>query len=225
MARKIKTEQEKAKSKKKVIIISLIVVLLVIIGVGVGIVLMNKEGTKTIVEVKELDNLGDYNYKLTDRDSDYFKSEFEVLKKIVNSKEIDEEAYVTQVARMFIIDLYTMSTKVNKYDIGGLEYYHDTKKNMYEQKVMDTLYSTMLDDTYGDRTQVLPEIKSVETVSTEKTTYMLGETEVEGYLVKLKMTYVSDMGYDTEASLVVCKEEGIRWSVVDFQPTLSPEYE
>lgn len=225
MARKIKTEQEKAKSKKKVIIISLILVLLVIIGVGVGIVLMNKDDTKTIVEIKELDNLGDYNYKLTDRDSDYFKSEFEVLKKIVNSKEIDEEAYVTQVARMFIIDLYTMSTKVNKYDIGGLEYYHDTKKNMYEQKVMDTLYSTMLDDTYGDRTQVLPEIKSVETVSTEKTSYMLGETEVEGYLVKLKMTYVSDMGYDTEASLVVCKEEGIRWSVVDFQPTLSPEYE
>lgn len=225
MARKIKTEQEKAKSKKKVIIISLIVVLLVIIGVGVGIVLMNKDDTKTIVEIKELDNLGDYNYKLTDRDSDYFKSEFEVLKKIVNSKEVDEEAYVTQVARMFIIDLYTMSTKVNKYDIGGLEYYHDTKKNMYEQKVMDTLYSTLLDDTYGDRTQVLPEIKSVETVSTEKTTYRLGETEVEGYLVKLKMTYVSDMGYDTEASLVVCKEEGIRWSVVDFQPTLSPEYE
>ena len=225
MARKIKTEQEKAKSKKKVIIISLIVVLLVIIGVGVGIVLMNKDDAKTIVEIKELDNLGDYNYKLTDRDSDYFKSEFEVLKKIVNSKEVDEEAYVTQVARMFIIDLYTMSTKVNKYDIGGLEYYHDTKKNMYEQKVMDTLYSTLLDDTYGDRTQVLPEIKGVETVSTEKTTYMLGETEVEGYLVKLKMTYVSDMGYDTEASLVVCKEEGIRWGVVDFQPTLSPEYE
>lgn len=225
MARKIKTEQEKARSKKKAIIISLIVVLLVIIGVGVGIVLMNKEDTKTIVEVKELDNLGDYNYKLTDRDSDYFKSEFEVLKKIVNSKEVDEEAYVTQVARMFIIDLYTMSTKVNKYDIGGLEYYHDTKKDMYEQKVMDTLYSTMLDDTYGDRTQALPEIKSVETVSTEKTTYMLGETEVEGYLVKLTMTYVTDMGYDTEASLVVCKEEGIRWSVVDFQPTLNPEYE
>ena len=225
MARKVKTEQEKTKSKKKILIISLIVILIVVIAVGVGILVTNKDEKKTIVEVKELDNLGDYNYKLTDRDSKYFKSEFEELKKIVNSKEIDEEKYVTQVARMFVIDLYTMSTKVNKYDIGGLEYYHNTKKDMYEQKVMDTLYSTLLDDTYGDRTQALPEVKSVETVSTERTKYKLGETEVDGYLVKLKMTYVSNMGYDTEASLVICKEEGLRWSVVDFQPTLNPEYE
>lgn len=224
MARKIKTERDKAKAKKKKIIISLIIVLLLIIGGGVGFVLLNKDDDKTVVEVKELDNLGDYNYKLTDRDSDYFKSEFEALKKIVNSKEIDEEAYVTQVARMFVIDLYTLNTKVNKYDIGGLEYYHNTKKDMYEQKVMDTLYSTILDDTYGDRKQELPEIKNVETISIEKTTYELGETEVDGYLVKLNMSYVSDMGYDTEASLVVCKEEGLRWSVVDFQPTLSPKY-
>lgn len=225
MARKIKTEQERLKAKKKKTIISLLIVLLVIIGVVGGFILLNKDDDKTLVEVKELDNLGDYNYKLTDRDSDYFKSEFEVLKKIVNSKEIDEEAYATQVARMFVIDLYTLSTKVNKYDIGGLEYYYNIKKDMYEQKVMDTLYSTILDDTYGDRKQELPEIKNVETISTEKTTYMLGETEVDGYLVKLNMNYTSDMGYDNEASLVVCKEEGLRWSVVDFQPTLSPEYE
>ena len=225
MARKLKTEQEKTKSKKKILIISLVVILIAVIAVGVGILVTNKDEKKSIVEVKELDNLGDYNYKLTDRDSKYFKSEFEELKKIVNSKEIDEEKYVTQVARMFVIDLYTMSTKVNKYDIGGLEYYHNTKKDMYEQKVMDTLYSTLLDDTYGDRTQALPEVKSVENMSTEKIKYNLGETVVDGYLVKLKMTYVSNMGYDTEASLVICKEEGIRWSVVDFQPTLNPEYE
>ena len=224
MARKIMTEQEKAKSKRRILIVSLVLVLLAIIGVVVAIFMFTKEEPKTMVEIKELDNLGDYGYKLTDRDSDYFKSEFEILKGIVNSKEVDEEKYVTQVARMFIIDLYTMSTKVNKYDIGGIEYYHNTKKDMHEQKTMDTLYSTLLDDTYGDREQVLPEIKNVETVSIEKTKYMLGETEVDGYLVKLKMTYVSEMGYDKEGSLVVCKENGKRWSVVDYQPTLNPSY-
>lgn len=224
MARKVKTEQDKAKKKKRILIIAIIVVLIAIVAVGLGLLFNKKEEPKSAVEVKELDKLGDYDYKLTDRDSKYFKSEFEELKKIVNAKEVDEEKYVTQVARMFVIDLYTLSTKVNKYDIGGLEYYHDTKKNMFEQKVMDTLYSTLLDDTYGDRKQTLPEIKSVETVSTEKTKYKLGEKEVDGYLVKLKMTYVSDMGYDTEASVVVCKENGIRWGVVDFQPTLKPKY-
>ncbi len=226
MVRKIKTEQEKKKSKKKVIIIvSVIVALLVVIGLIVGFVLTRDNGDKTIVEIKELDNLGDYKYKLTDKDSKYFKSEFEVLKKILNSSEVDEEKYVNQVAKMFVIDLYTMSTKVNKYDIGGLEYYHDTKKDMYEQKVMDTLYSTMQDDTYGDRNQVLPEVTNVEIVSTEKTKYLMGEAPTDGYLVKLKITYASDLGYDDEASLVICNEKGKRWSVVDFQPTLSPVYE
>ena len=225
MARKIKTEQDKAKSKKKKIIVIVLVVLLLIASLSVFIFMNTRETPKNVIEVKELDNLSDYNYKLTDRDSKYFKSEFEKLKKIVNSKEINEEEYVIQVARMFVIDLYTMSTKVNKYDIGGLEYYYVTKKDMFEQKVMDTLYSTMLDDTYGDRKQVLPEIKDVETISDEKIEYLMGEEKVEGYLVKLKMTYVDDLGYDTEASVVICKEDGVRWSVVDFQPTLTPEYE
>lgn len=225
MARKIKTEQEKKKTKRVVLIVSLILVLLAIVGVVIGILHLNKEEPKNIVEIKELDNLSDYNYKLTDKDSEYYKSEFEVLKEIVNASEIDEEKYATQVARMFVIDLYTLSTKVNKYDIGGIEYYHDTKKSMFEQKVMDTLYSTMLDDTYGDREQVLPEVKEVETVSVEKTKYLMGEEAVDGYLVKLNITYVSDMGYDTKASVVVCKEAGVRWSVVDFQPTFTPKYE
>ena len=137
---------------------------------------------------------------------------------------VDEEKYATQVARMFTIDLYTLSTKVNKYDVGGIEYYHITKKDMFSKKVIDTLYSSLLDDTYGDRDQDLPEIKSVETVSTEKTTYKLGEEEVPAYLVKLNLTYEEELGYDNSASVIVCKEDSVRLSVVDFQPTLNPTY-
>ena len=226
MARTIQTEQVKKKNIGKKVLLALLVILL--IG-GAGFLIWNivnkKEQPKTVVEIKELDNLEEYKYALTDKDSKYFKSEYEVLKEILTSDSIDEEKYVTQVAKMFTIDLYTLSTKVNKYDIGGLEYYYVTKKDMFEQKVMDTLYSTLLDDTYGDRKQVLPEVTNLETVSTEKTTYLLGEEEVDAYLVKLKITYATDLGYDEEASIVVCKEEGIRWSVVDFQPTLNPKYE
>jgi ABC-type Na+ efflux pump permease subunit len=224
MARKIKTEQQKKKSKRVLIIVLIVLVLLIIGGILVGTFVFGKDDNKTIVEIKELDNLSDYNYKLTDKDSEYFKKEFEELKKIVNESEVNEEKYATQVAKMFVIDLYTLSTKVNKYDIGGIEYYHSTKKEMFEQKAMDTLYSTLLDDTYGDREQVLPEIKGVEIVSVEKTKYLMGEQVVDGYLVKLNMSYVSDMGYDTKASVVVCKEEGVRWGVVDFQPTFTPKY-
>lgn len=222
MARKIKTEKNKKKSKKRVFIfLSLFVIILLAVGCWF---LFFREDSKNVVEVKELDNLVDYGYVLTDRDTKYYKKEFEELKKILNQDEVDEEKYVTQVAKMFTIDLYTISTKVNKYDVGGVEFYYNDKKEMFEQKVMDTIYSTLLDDTYGDRKQELPEVSNVEIASVEQITYLLGENEVEGYLVKVKISYSKNMGYDTEASLVVCKEEGIRWGIVDFQPTLNPKY-
>lgn len=225
MARKVKTEQDKKKSKIKIIIIFVVIILLGL-GIFFGYKYISKMNEpKKVVEVKELDNLKDYGYTLTDKDSKYFEKEYENLKKILTSGEVNEEEYAKQVAKMFTIDLYTLSTKINKYDVGGLEYYYVDKKDMFEKKVMDTLYSTLLDDTYGDREQVLPEVTNVEIVSNEKTTYLLDEDEVNGYLVKLKITYDSDMGYDDEASVVICKEDGIRWSVVDFQPTLEPEYE
>lgn len=224
MAKKEKVKSDGKKSNKKLI---LIVVISIIIGISSFVIwkfVFDKDAPKTVVQIKELDNLEEYNYTLTDKDTKYFESEYEILKDLLTKDEVDEEKYVTQVARMFTIDLYTMSTKVNKYDVGGIEYYYVTNKKMYEQKVIDTLYSSMLDDTYGDRKQELPEIKNIETISIEKINYMLGDKEVTGYLVKLEMEYVKDLGYDTEASLVVCKEEGIRWSVVDFQPTLKPVY-
>jgi len=229
MARKILTEKEKKKKRRKRLIVILFILL--VLG-GLGFVLYKyvyKAQHKTATEVKIVDSLDEYGYTLSDRDSDYYKSEFEKLKQILISSEVDEEAYATQVAKMFVIDLYTMSTKINKYDVGGNEFFYidedDNKKEMYEQKVMDTLYETMLDDTYSDREQDLPEVKEVIVNSTEKTTYKVGDEEKNGYLVKMTITYEEDMGYDDEASVVVVKEDSGRMSVVDFQPTLEPEYD
>ena len=223
MARKIRTEQEKKRSRKRALII--ILVLLVVISIGAALIIkVFKDDPKQVVKVNVLKQNDKYGYTLTDNDSDYFKDEFDKLIKIIDNDPVNEEEYATQVARMFTIDLFTMSTKINKYDIGGYEYYHSTKKDVFEKKVIYGLYETLLDNTYGDRNQELPEISNVETVSTEKTTYKLDTNEVDGYLVKLKMTYQKDLDYPEEASIVVCKEDNGRWSVVDFQPTLNPEY-
>ena len=220
MVKEIETKKDKKRRKFKKILV-VFGVLLLIGGFGFLIWKMLGKEPKMVVEIKELDNLKDYGYTLTDKDSKYFKEEYEELKKILTTDNVDEEKYAIQVARMFVIDLYSMDTKVNKYDVGGLEYFYVDKKDMYEQKVMDSLYSTMLDDTYGDRKQELPLVKEIETLSVEETDYELGENEVSGYKVQLKITYEKDLGYDDEATLIICKEEGIRWSVVDFQPTLN----
>jgi hypothetical protein len=164
------------------------------------------EPKKAAVETKVLDSLDDYGYSLSDKDSDAFKDEYNILKDILNEKKIDEEKYAEQVARMFVMDLYTISTKVNKLDIGGSEYFYIDKVSMFELKVMDTLYSNLLDNTYGDRTQELPTVSSVETISVEKGTYMVGAEEKEAYIVKVKWTYVKDMGYDSIGTVILCME-------------------
>ena len=216
MARVEKTEQQKKKSKIKTVLIVLAVIL-VIVGGGFAVykLVFDKE-EKVKQEIKEIDNLKDYGYTLTDNDSKYFKSEFEELKKIINGKEIDEETYVTQVAKMYAIDLYSLNTKVNKYDIGGLEYYHVNKKDMYELKVMDTLYSIVLDNTFGDRKQELPEVSGVEVLNVKESTYKLGDKKVDSYEVQLTLTYVKDMGYDKNVTVTLVKEnDSNRWSVVE----------
>lgn len=225
MARKIQTE--KSKKRKAFRTFLLIVIILGLLGVG-GFYgwkyLHKKPGQKVVQEVKILDSIDEYGYSISDRDSKYYQSEYDVLKKILLDKPVDNEKYATQVAKMFTIDLYTLSTKINKYDIGGNEFFISDKKEMFEQKVMDTMYSTMLDDTYGDRKQTLPEVKNVKVISTTKTTYKLGDKGVDAYLVKMEITYVEDYKYDTQASVVVVQENDIKWSVVDSQPTLNPKY-
>lgn len=224
MARKIMTEKDR--KKKKIRIIVTVVVFIALFAVG-GFCLwkfaLNKPAPKATT-VNVLDSISEYGYSLNDKDSKYFKSEYDELSKILKSDEIDEKEYATKVARLFVIDFYTLSTKINKYDVGGNEFFFEDKKAMLEQKAMDTMYSIVQDNTYGDRKQELPEVKNVETVSTEEQEYTLKEQKNSCYLVKLKMEYTKKLGYDDEASVVVCKENELRWSVVDVQPTLNPKY-
>lgn len=228
MARKVKTEKTKKRKFGAVILYILVVLLAVGVLGGTGYFvyksLAKDEPKKKVVENVVLDSLDEYGYSLSDNDTDLFKGEYNILKDILNADEINEKDFATQVAKLFVIDLYTMTTKANKLDVGGSEYFYITKVSMFEKKAMDTLYANLLDNTYGDRKQELPEVNGVEVVSTEPMKYSVDGNVKDGYLVKLKWTYAVDMGYDTQGSVVLCKEDGIRMSVVDYQPTFSPKY-
>lgn len=243
--RKIKTK------KNKSLKIVLIIIILLAIGVGCyfGYGYYKSLHTKKKITVKVLDSIEEYGYSIKDRDSELFKKEYEELKNILNEKVIDEKKYSEQVAKMFVIDLYTINSKVNKYDVGGRDYFYNTKVDMFDSKVMDTLYSNVQDDTYGDRKQELPVVKSIELKSTSEDSYIFIDNVivddvtgvkscVEGYtiskndntkcvkevdkvyVINLEWDYDKDMGYDNKGSVVVAKEDGKRWSVVEYKPKL-----
>lgn len=92
MARKVRTEQDKKKRTKKIIIISLVVIVLVaLIGFAVWKFVFNKTENRTAQPIKILDNQKEYGYSLSEKDSEYFKKEYEKLKEILKSDKIDEK--------------------------------------------------------------------------------------------------------------------------------------
>jgi hypothetical protein len=228
MARKIETEKVKKKKRKKGFLIFLII-LLALAGLGYGgyRYIKNKLNPKP-VEIKEIDKVEtkgyDYGYSLTEIDSKYYQEEFKKLKEILTQETVDDEAYATQLAKCFVIDLYTLSTKINKYDVGGREFYYSDKQDEFGQAVMNSIYDKLIDNTYGDRKQDLPEVTEVKVNSTEKTKYVMGTESKDGYLVKMNVSY-KGVKADTAVSVVLVKEkDGKKISVVDTQNTLSPNY-
>ena len=226
MARVVKTEKMKKKdSKIKLIVILSIVLILLSGGVFFAYKKFYKKTTRQKIEIVILDSIDEYGYTLSDNDTELYKSEYEKLKEILLKDSIDTKSYANQVAKLFAIDLYPLDNKINKYNVGGKEFYFSDKLVMYEQKVMDTIYEHLLDNTFGDRKQELPRVSNIEIQATEEMKYKLGDTRSDCYQVKMKWSYEKSMGYDYQGTAVVCSESGIRWSVADFQPTLEPDYE
>ena len=204
---------KKKKSKIKLIIFFII---LIVGGVGYYFYRSNNP-TKKVKEIKTLDKIDKYGYVLDDNDSKLYKSEYKNLKNILNEKEVDEKKYACQVGKMFIIDLYSLNTKTNMYDVGGVEFFYSAKKEMYEKKVMDTLYSNIIDNTYGDRKQDLPEVSSINLITCDEDVYKLKEEEIKAYKASYEWSYNKNSGYDNKGIIYLIKD-GIKWSVFEYNP-------
>lgn len=205
--------------KRYIIGLSVIVVLIVLLISFTLYMHFHPFENKEQIKVNVLDSISEYGYTLDDRDSNLFKEEFNKLKEIIDGNEINEEEYSEAVAKLFIIDLYSIKTKVNKYDVGGKEFYYTDKVTMYENKVKDTLYDLVEDDSYGNRTQQLPVVSKIETKNITVSKYKLDENEVDSYVIELVWEYERDLDYDNKGFVTIVKD-GIKQSVVAFSTEL-----
>ena len=189
------------KKYKRILIIILIVVLLAIISFVIYKILLNNKTEEEVVNV--VDSISEYGYNLDDRDTELMKSTYEELKNILNSDEIDYELYASALARLFVIDLFTMDNKINKYDVGSTEYVYPDALENFKLNVEDTLYKHMENNSSGKRKQELPEVSSIEVLSTETGEYTIEENSFDSYIVNLSWQYVSDLGYDNNALITL----------------------
>lgn len=191
--------------------ILLILVLFLIAGLVLyiyGYIMKNKN--EAVNTTKVYDSIEKYGYTLNDNATDYYKKEFAELKNIENEKDV-----ATQVAKLFVIDLYSINYKINKYEVTSMQYFYSDKRNMHRQKVLDTIYKYVEDNSYDDRKQDLPEVSEVIVKEEKEEQYKMGDEKKDAYVVTLGISYVKDMGYDKLAEVILVKD-GDNLSVVSY---------
>ena len=201
------------KQKRKDWVKGILLVLVVFIIAGALLFFwgyINRPKQEVVNKVQEADKIDRFGYTINDNVTDYYMSEFNKLKDLQ-----EEEEIASQVAKLFVIDLFSINYKINKYEVTSAQYYYSTKREMHRQKVLDNFYNFVEDNSYNDRKQELPEIKNVEVTSIKKDTYKLGDEKVDCYVADVTMEYVKDMGYDKKGEVILV-HDGDNISVVSY---------
>ena len=189
------------KKKYKILLIVIIVLIIVIIAAIVAFKFL--KGSEPAEPVKVVDRIDNFDYTLDDRDTELMKNTYNELKTVLSSDEIDYEKYTEILSKLFVIDLFTMDNKVNRYDVGSTEYVYPDSVDNFKTNVEDTIYKSMENNSDGKRRQDLPEVSSIDNTSVETSTFTIGEEEHESFVVNINWSYVSDLGYDDNAIITL----------------------
>ena len=206
------------RKRYKVWLVIIVILLVITLLIGIAKVLFKKDNKiKIMNSTNVILNIEDFGYSLDDRDTEYMKEEFQALKKVLSAEEIDYKEYASCLAKLFVIDFYTLNNKINKYDVGGLEYILSSKKEEFLNKAMDTIYKDIIDNTYQDRVQKLPEIKEVMVDDVLEEEITLNGENVNAYKVEMSYEYVVDLGYDQKGTLYLTLDNG-KLVIVKYTP-------
>lgn len=156
--------------------------------------------------VKSIDSIQGYDYVLNENDTDLIKDEFKDLKKILSSKQVDYKEYAQIISKLFISDLFTIDNKINKYDVGGVEYVVHPARENFKLNVSDTLYKyvTNIDD---ENREKYSEVKNINIINEEESTYSYNDNEYDAYVITLSWEYIKDYGYDKEGIVTLIKDD------------------
>lgn len=189
--------------KKKYKILLIVIIILIVLIVASIIVLNVFNNSSPAEPVKVVDSIDEFGYTLDDRDTELMKSTYNELKNVLTQDEINYEDYALVLAKLFVIDLFTMDNKVNRYDVGSTEYVYPDSVDNFKTNVEDTIYKTMENNSDGKRRQNLPEVSSIDDISVETSTFEIDETTYDSYVVSLNWSYETNLGYDEFATITL----------------------
>ena len=204
------------KLKKKVKVILILAIILIV--AGLGFLAYESIKPKAIKTATVENEIKDYGYTLKSTRNARYKEAFQELKDILSKKDVDEEAYLKQISKMFIMDFYTLDDKLANTDVGGIDFVHANAKTNFLEKSEDTVYKYVENDIYGNRDQALPEVTEVTVENIENIEYTIGTdfTDDSAYKVEVSIKYKEDMDYPTKATLTFVHEDN-KLSLVEVE--------
>lgn len=191
-------------SKKKV---SIAVILLILIIAGaVGIYLYFNQGSDAPkpVKVESVDTIEGYDYTLSSNATKYYKSLFKELKNVLESDDVDEAKYADLVSKLFVADFYNLDNKINKNDIGGVQFVYKDFRSDFEKLATTSMYKSVENNLYNDRNQNLPVVTNVSTEAKDSEEFKYGDnTDDKAYKIGFEITYQEDLGYQSKGTLTL----------------------
>ena len=193
-------KKRKLNVKRIVIVIILLILIIASAVLAIG-KLTNKPKTK---EIKEVASIEAYGYSLKENATAYYKKLFKELEKTLNEKEVDEEKYASLVAQMFVTDFFNLDNKLSKNDVGGTQFVYADYQNDFERFAMDSIYKTVENNIYDERSQTLPEVTNTTALKVKNESYKYNEnTDDNAYIYNFELEYKEDLGYQTKGSLTL----------------------
>ena len=202
------------KSVKKLIIV-IIVMLLAGVAAYLGFKSLNSNKAK---EVKVIDNISKYGYKLKENKPKEYKKMFEELKEILDAKEVDEEKYAKKISEMFVYDFYSLKDKMAKTDVGGVDFVYKEIEPIFLQNAQDTYYKYVESNIYGNRKQNLPVVTNIEIKDYNQKAFPYGNsTDEKAIFVDVTWSYTDEefSDYQKKATLVFIHDD-IKLSLVEL---------
>ncbi len=182
-----------------------VLIITVLIVVSASYFLFRPKESENIVTVAAIEG---YSYVLESNQTKIYKKYFKDLQEELKNKEVDEEKYARLITQLFLIDFYTLTSKMTNQDIGGVQYIYSKNQDNFRLKASETIYKYVESNIYGNRKQELPSVKDVEIESIKEINYSLEESKkVRGYELVANISYKKDLGYDTKKTITVIEDE------------------
>lgn len=202
---KVKVRKVNYRRVAIVVVVGLIILGLLIFGI-VKVCSPKKKMEQKPIQV--VDTLEEYGYTLDENETGYYKELFNLLKKELNEKEVNEEEYAKLVSQLFISDFFNLDNKITRNDVGGIQFVYKDYQEDFKKYATTGMYQSIENNLYGDRKQELPVVTNVEVTNLSKSSFQyLGKTDSDCYVVSVTITYEKDLGYQTNAELTLVHVE------------------